>query len=301
MSLVRRRPIAGIAALGALALISGCGGGSDSLTADEFRSQADSICADFNRKSDALAAPTSAAGIGPFLVEGLKIQKEQFSKLEALTPPSELSGTYDEALALLRKQLTTITEASDRVSGGEDATAVVTELTSEVDSLNEQADAKAKELGLTVCGTDDQQSPTASSTETAPTPPPATTAPETPAPTAGDTTGYVADVQSAATSLSAFGTLLQGTTGIDDLKSKAAQAQGNLDDFDAAIAKLDGYTLDIPNLDKQRAGLARTGPKVSDVLRRFLDAASAGDIAAVQKLLPEVTSTITEFQQAATG
>ena len=37
MSLVRRRPLAGIAALGAVALIAGCGGGSDTLSADEFR------------------------------------------------------------------------------------------------------------------------------------------------------------------------------------------------------------------------------------------------------------------------
>ena len=40
---------------------------------------------------------------------------------------------------------------------------------------------------------------------------------------------------------------------------------------------------------------------MSDVLRRFLDAAEKGDVSAVQALVPEVTSTITEFQQAATG
>ena len=78
-------------------------------------------------------------------------------------------------------------------------------------------------------------------------------------------------------------------------------ATAALDDFDEAIAKLDTYTLEDETLDKQRAGLVRTGPKVSDVLRRFLDAAEKGDVAAVQALVPEVTSTITEFQQAATG
>ena len=78
-------------------------------------------------------------------------------------------------------------------------------------------------------------------------------------------------------------------------------ATAALDDFDAAIAKLKAYTLADETLDKQRSGLVRTGPKVSDVLRRFLDAAEKGDVSAVQALVPEVTSTITEFQQAATG
>ena len=46
-----RRPLAGLAALGAAALIAGCGGGSDSSSADDFRQQADEICADANRAS----------------------------------------------------------------------------------------------------------------------------------------------------------------------------------------------------------------------------------------------------------
>jgi hypothetical protein len=299
MPLVRRRPLAGIATLGVVALIAGCGGGSDSLTADEFRTQADAICADFNSRSDALAAPTSPAGIGSFLTQGLAIQNEQLSKLEALNAPSELSGTYDAALALLKKQVGVVTTASTRVTGGEDPAVVITDLTSQVESLRDQARAKAKELGLKVCGTEDDNATTSQGSGTAPAP---TTAPTTTAPAGGGTTaGYVTDVQSAATALAAFGTLLQGTTGVEDLKSKASGAQANLDTFDAAIARLNGYTLGIPRLDDQRAGLARTGPKVSDVLRRFLDAAVAGDVDAVQKLLPEVTSAIGEFQKAATG
>ena len=43
-----------------------------------------------------------------------------------------------------------------------------------------------------------------------------------------------------------------------------------------------------------------TGPGVSDVLRRFVTAAAAGDIAALQKLVPEVTAAIGKFQAAAT-
>ena len=100
------------------------------------------------------------------------------------------------------------------------------------------------------------------------------------------------------------------STGEGDEPAKPTQPTGQtdssaatqaLDDFDKAIGELETYTLSDGTLDRQRAGLVRTGPRVSDVLRQFLDAAQEGDVAAVQGLVPEVTSAITEFQQAATG
>ncbi len=307
MPLARRRPLAGIAALGAVAVIAGCGGGSDSLTADEFRTQADAICADYNRQSDALSDPSSPDEILPSLKEILPLQQDQLTKLKALEPPSELSGTFDEALALLDKQSAILTSAESRITAGEDPLTVIGEISDEAGPIGDEADTKAKDLGLTVCGTNGNDTSTTTSTSTAPTAP--TTAEATteettstaPTTAEGSTAAYVTDVQSAATALQDFGTLLQSTTSVADLKSKTSKAQADLDDFDSAIAKLDGYTLDVPRLERQRAGLTRTGPKVSDVLRRFLDAAGTGDVGAIQKLLPEVTSTIAEFQKAATG
>ncbi len=105
----------------------------------------------------------------------------------------------------------------------------------------------------------------------------------------------------ATTALKSFGELLQSSTSLQDLGSKAGEAQAKLDQFDVAIAKLGTYTLDSKQLDAQRAGLAETGPEVSDVLRRFLTAAAANDIAGISKLVPEVTTAIGKFQAAATG
>lgn len=293
-----RRPVAGLVALGAIALIAGCGGGSDdsSLSADEFRSQADAICADTDRQVDALTEPTSADGVLPFLRQGLPIQQAQLEKLRGLDPPDELQSDFDEALGLLEQQTETITSAADRIEAGEDAEAVIGEIDGEIDSLGDQADAKAKELGLTVCGEDDDATDTTATTATAPT----DTAPAVTTGT-GDTAAYVADVQEAAGALQEFGTLLQSSTGLDDLRSDIPEAQASLDTFDAAIARLDGYSLPDAEIERQRAGLARTGPGVSDVLRRFLDAVDTGDLSAVQDLVPEVTQRINEFQQAATG
>jgi hypothetical protein len=310
MSLVRSRPLAALAVLGAAAAIAGCGGGDDdsgALSADEFRQQADAICADANTRIDALDEPTGADQVLGFLQSGLTVQKEQLEKLKALEPPDDLAGTFSEATDLLDQQTAAIQGATDRIAGGEDPEAVIGEVDSEIDSLSEQADAKAKELGLEVCGTEDtgtDATDTTATVATAPalttTTPPATDTTSGSA-TTGDTAGYVEDVQAAAAALTTFGTALQSTTSLDDLKAKVPDATQALDDFDKAIGELETYTLSDGTLDRQRAGLVRTGPRVSDVLRQFLDAAQEGDVAAVQGLVPEVTSAITEFQQAATG
>jgi hypothetical protein len=305
MSFARSRPLAALAVIGAAAAIAGCGGGDDSggLSADEFRTQADAICADADSRIEALDEPSANDQILGFLQSGLTIQREQIEKLKALEAPSDLSGTFGEATGLLDQQLSEIQGAADRIAGGEDPQAVVTELGPKIDDLSEQADAKAKELGLTVCGDDeDGGTGTTATTATAPTataPAPATDT--TASGPAGDTGTYVEDVQEAAGALTEFGTALQSTTSLDDLKAKVPDATAALDTFDTAISDLGAYTLEDATLEQQRAGLVRTGPKVSDVLRRFLDAAQEGDVSAVQALVPEVTSTITEFQQAATG
>ncbi|WP_217912806.1 hypothetical protein [Miltoncostaea marina] len=312
MRAIRRRPLAGLVAVAAAAaVIAGCGDdGGSGLSADEFRERADAICADAERQLDGLEEPTSAEGLLPFLRSGLEIQNTQLEALKGLEPPEDLKGTFDEAVALLEDQQDEITATADRIEAGEDAETVIREADPKIDGINDQADAKAKELGLTVCGSEDDDVDTDTDTGTSAgtaTAPAATTgtAPETTGGTdtspVGQTNAYVDDVQAAAAALQSFGTTLQSSTGLEDLKSKIPGARTDLDEFDAAISKLENYSLPTDRLERQRTGLLRTGPQVSDVLRRFLDAAEDGDAAGVQNLLPEVQKTIGEFQQAATA
>lgn len=302
---VRRRPLAGLAVVvGAAALIAGCGGGSDSPSADEFRERADAICADANREIDELTEPTSADTdeVLPFLTSGLTIQQSQIDELRDLEPPSDLEGTWNEAIDLLEQRQALIQEAADRIAAGESAAQVLGD-DAEIERLQEESRQKARDLGLTVCGSEDEEPSTTATDTTATAPDTATSAPGTTSGPAqsGESAQYVADVQAAAGALQGFGRVLQGSTNVDDFKANVPEAQASLDEFDAAIAKLDGYELSDARLEEQRSGLAETGPRVSDVLRRFLDAAASGDIAAVGELVPEVTARINEFQQAATG
>jgi small-conductance mechanosensitive channel len=297
VTLVRRRPLAGLAVLGAAALIAGCGGGgSDSLSADEFREQADAICADGDEATDALTAPTTPEQILPFLQTGLPISDEQRERIAALDPPDELQAAFDEAQDLNQQRRDLLQQAVERIEAGEDPEAVLRELDPQLDQLQEESRAKARELGLAVCGADDDDgTTTATTTGTAPAPTAGT------AGGAGGTTAeYLEDVGAAVGSLQSFSGLLQGTTSLADLQSKVPEARAELDSFDAAVAELDGYSFDNATLEAQRAQLAATGPEVADQLRRFLTAAESGDAEAIQQVLPGVTRALTEFQDAAT-
>lgn len=297
MPLVRGRPLAGLVAVGAVALIAGCGGGggsgstsnSSALSADQFRTRADAICADANRQLGALTEPSSAGGVLPYLRAGLPIQAAQLNKLRALQPPAGLTTTFDEAIALLDKRQALTQSVADKIAAGTPAEQAIAAANTENEQLRTEAKAKAKDLGLTVCGTDPGTG-TASTTGTSTTTAPAET---------GSNAQYLADVQKAAAALQSFGSLLQGTQNLADLKSRVAGARAKIDTFDAAVAKLGGYHLTDATLEKQRAELARTGPQASAALRQFLDAAGGGDVVKISAAGARVAQALGAFEQAA--
>lgn len=296
-----RRPIAGLAAVGAAALIAGCGGGSDTSSADDFRAQADEICADANERIGALTEPGPAAEVLPYLRAGLPIQAEELERIRALDPPEDLRADFEEATDLLQQRQDAIEQAADRIEAGEDPETVIRDVGPEIARLREEARAKAQEIGLSVCGADGAGATTAGTTPAAPaTTAPATTAGGTATAATGETAQYIKDVGAAVTALRSFSQLLQGTSSLEDLQSRIPQARTELDAFDDAVAKLDDYSFDNPTLEAQRDQLAASGPRVSEQLRRFLDAAESGDAEAIQAVLPDVTQALTEFQEAAT-
>ena len=136
---VLRRPIAGLAAVGAAALIAGCGGGSDTSSADDFRAQADEICADANERIGTLTAPGPAAEVLPYLRAGLPIQAEELERIRALDPPEDLRADFEEATDLLQQRQDAIGQAADRIEAGEDPEAVIRDVGPEIARLREGA------------------------------------------------------------------------------------------------------------------------------------------------------------------
>jgi hypothetical protein len=244
-----RRPLAGLAAVGAAALIAGCGGGSDTSSADDFRAQADEVCADANERIGTLTEPGPPAEVLPYLQAGLPIQAEELERIRALDPPEDLRADFEEATDLLQQRQDAIQQAADRIEAGEDPEAVIRDVGPEITRLRDEARAKARELGLSVCGADAAGATTAGTTPTAPaTTAPATTAATTGGGTATGATGeaaqYVKDVSAAVTALRTFSQLLQGTSSLEDLQKRIPRARAQLDAFDDAVAKLDDYTFD---------------------------------------------------------
>jgi hypothetical protein len=299
-----RRTSAGLAVAGAAILIAGCGGGSDSLSAEELRTQADAICAEADERTDAIAEPTSEEDLVTAYTELLSIQNDSIARLKELAPPSELESTWNEAISLQEEQVATLQGLVDRIEAGEDVQTVLEEVTPEAEAREAELDRLADELGLKVCGQDDDQTTEPTTTEgttTAATTLGETTAPATteattpPTGAEGTSEQYLQDAQAATAALTEFGEILQSVGSPEQLTAKAPEAQESLDEFDAAIAQMEGYTLSSPELESQRVAFVENGPAISDVLRRFVDAAAAGDAEAVQALLPEVLTALTDF------
>jgi len=137
----------------------------------------------------------------------------------------------------------------------------------------------------------------ATSAGTAVTDPPGTL-PEPP-PTAGGevvgTAAYARDLTATATAFISFSRALRTVDTPTDLRQLVAGLTSDLDRFDAAIGRMARYTVDNARAEEQRERLVRTGPRLSDLLRRFIAAAEEGDGAAIQALVPQIREAIGDF------
>ncbi len=309
MRIISGRRVAGIIAVGgAAALIAaGCGGGGDngdSLSNAEYIEQADAICAAFERQLDAIDEPTSDAGFVPFLRAVLPIIRAQIDELRALNPPADIEGQVNEALDLLDEQAEISEEAINRVEdGGEDAEAVAADVGPRLQTVNDEAEQIADDIGLQECGSDEADTTTGTAPATTGDEP--ATAPTTeadPGTTEAAPTGEVAlsqftgDLAQASSALGGFGrALTRAVADPSDISSLAPDLQSNADRFREAIDAMGGYTVDNSAAETQRARLVAAGPEVADVLQQMVDAAEDNDIQALVGLTPDLTEAVREF------
>lgn len=302
MLLSRRRSLAGLCVVGAIALVAGCGGddGSDAPGADDFRSTADAICQTSKDTIDALDRPTESSSnddVVAYLTAGLDASDEEIAKLRDLTAPDDLKDDFAAALELLDQRQDGIREMTRTIAAGGDFRDALGAADDAIDDLNERADAKARAIGLAVCGVDDGVG-TATATDAA-----GTTAGDAVTPTTGTTdtaTRATADLTAARAALLGLGQALQAAGGgsLEQAQAAVPEARAKLAEFDAAIAKLGGYAVSDAATETTRAAVAEAGPKVSVALTRFLDAVDDGDEAAVRAALPAIQSSFAQLQAA---
>jgi hypothetical protein len=134
--------------------VSACGGGDGGggLSAEEFRQQADAICAEFEAKLDAVERPASADDIERFVNEAVPIIEDGTNELNSLQPPEEFEEEWTRVEEINEENLETIRNVQAAYEDGDLEEAQ--RLLQEAGGNEEEADRLAREIGLTKCGQD---------------------------------------------------------------------------------------------------------------------------------------------------
>jgi hypothetical protein len=145
---VRARLIFVALVLATGAASSACGG-DDRLSQEEFRQQANAICAKYDEKIKALGSPASPAEIPDFVRRGVPLLRQGVTELRALKPPAELQDDYDRMLDETAKAIPAAQSLADAAEKG-DAAAVESAIAA-AQMANKASDQLATDLGLDKC------------------------------------------------------------------------------------------------------------------------------------------------------
>jgi hypothetical protein len=130
----------------------GNGGGNGELTAEEFRQQADAICAEFEGKLDAIEQPSSPEDLERFVNEAVPIIEDGTQELADLEPPEEFRAKWTRVTEINEENLDTIKAVQTALE--DDDVEEAQRLVEEAGGTEEEADRLAREIGLTKCGQD---------------------------------------------------------------------------------------------------------------------------------------------------
>jgi hypothetical protein len=144
--------VLGIAAIGAVAVfIAACGGGggSQALSAEEFRQQADAICKDYEGQIKDLGSPSSLDELPAFVDKVIPIIEEGNAKLADLEPPDELAEDWGRAMELQNENLDVAHDLQDAIHD-QDTARVQQDLT-KLNATDQQSNEIARNIGLEDC------------------------------------------------------------------------------------------------------------------------------------------------------
>jgi hypothetical protein len=132
----------------------GGGGGAQSLTAEEFRQQADAICKQYEDKLSELGSPSSLDDLSTFVDKAVPILAEGNDKLAELEAPDDLSADWDRAMELQDENLQVARDLQKAIHDND--TARIQELVSKLDATDAESTRLARNVGLENCGQQNQ-------------------------------------------------------------------------------------------------------------------------------------------------
>jgi hypothetical protein len=139
--------------VGALVLLfaaaCGGGGGDTRLSREEFESQANAICAKYQKQLNAVGTPSSVGEIPDFVEQALAILNKEVAEIAALSPPADMQTDFD---ALIQASNNTKAAANDLSQAAKDGDqAAVQKALDEGNAASKKADQIATQLGLDSC------------------------------------------------------------------------------------------------------------------------------------------------------
>jgi hypothetical protein len=144
--------LATLAAVLALGAAPGCGG-DDGPSADDYREEANRICADSKRAVEALPPPTSAAGFERYLARVKGIGRRYDRAFEALEPPPELRAQHRRVVRLSKEGDQLLEELQTALRGGRQPLDALRSNLPELERLAREGNALARRMDLPDCVT----------------------------------------------------------------------------------------------------------------------------------------------------
>jgi hypothetical protein len=140
--------VRGLLALGCVLLLTGCGG-DEQTTRAEWAGQADAICADVERRLDALGEAETLPEFARILDKAIALLAEGRSKLARLDSPSADEERVQQMLTQLERMEASTRAAREAARRGDEPAVMVA--IGEADSAGSQADHIARDLGAEAC------------------------------------------------------------------------------------------------------------------------------------------------------
>jgi hypothetical protein len=133
----------------ALLLAAGCGGGEERLSTAEFQERVNAICTKYDKRVDAIGAPSSVEEIPAYVAKVLPIVEREVDEMKTVEPPEDDQETFDAMIGEAEKALEAGRDLSD--AADENDQAAIEEALNEGNAASDRADEHARELGLTDC------------------------------------------------------------------------------------------------------------------------------------------------------
>jgi Tfp pilus assembly protein PilP len=134
--------------LAVLVLAAGCGG-DDRLSREEFVSEAEAICEDFDQRVNEVDEPQNADDIERYVNEVRPVVEDGLNELKGIQPPEEFEGQWNELVAMNDESLQALDDLAEAAANRDEDR--LEEITEEASRRDEESDRIAQELGLQKC------------------------------------------------------------------------------------------------------------------------------------------------------